>query len=34
MSDTSVHNEEAEQRHWSALLDLFSRNLAWSIVDY
>jgi carboxymethylenebutenolidase len=32
MSDTSVYNEEAEQRHWSALFDLFSRNL--STVDY
>jgi carboxymethylenebutenolidase len=30
MSDTSVYNQEAEQRHWNALFDLFSRNLPTS----
>jgi len=27
MADTRVHNEQGEQRHWDALLDLFARNL-------
>jgi carboxymethylenebutenolidase len=27
MSDTSVYNEAAEQRHWDALFDLFGRDL-------
>jgi carboxymethylenebutenolidase len=27
MADTRVHNEQGEQRHWDALLDLFERNL-------
>lgn len=27
MADTAAHDEEAEQRHWTALLDLFARTL-------